>query len=424
MTPPPSGDIKMPVVPTFETEVLPNGAMLHVMPGGNQSIVKIEINVAAGSLRTSRALIASSTAELLSEGTEFHTAQEMAEALDFYGAYTWPKSSITRASVSSLCVERDLKHIVELVNEIIRHPAFPDEEVELYKAQEIQNFDMKMLKTPYLASRAMLHALYAPGCRYGRVARHEDYDNLTPQALRDFHAEAYRPNGAHIFVSGRPSDDDICFIAETFGTTDWQPGPTWEIPGPEYNKTSSRTMIEFDGEQTSVRVFRPIFNRSHPDMLPFGMANAALGGYFGARISQNLRERLGLTYGAYSTLNVNKFRGVHSISTEVKTGSHEQVVREIFNDMERLASECITDREMETLRGFMKGEMLHYFDSVLTSADTVAAFMLEDVNMDYVNDYYRIASDISKEEIRQMAAKWLVAGEYSVVCVGKGVGGE
>ncbi len=421
LTPPPSGDIKMPVIPSFTTQKLPNGAMLHVMPGGNQSIVKFEVCVSAGSLRCDRALVASATSELLTEGTQRHTAQEIAESLDFYGAYTWPASSIGRASLTSLCLERDLAPVLAIVNEILRQPTFPDEEVALYKAQELQNFDMKMMRTPFLASRAMLELLYESGSRYRRFALREDYDALTPEMLRTHHASSYRPNGAHIFVSGRPSDADIRLIAETFGSTDWEPGTDWEAPGPQYNPKPGRAMIEHDGEQTSVRISRPIFNREHPDLLPFQMANAAFGGYFGARLMQNLRERLGLTYGVYSTVNANKFRGVHTIATEVKTGSHKVVEKEIFNDMERLASEVITDREMETLRGFMMGEMLHFFDTIMTSADTVFTLLLDGVGTDYLSDFYRVARDITKEEVRDMAAKWFVPNEYSVVCVGKGV---
>jgi len=82
LTPPPSGDIKMPVIPSFTTQKLPNGAMLHVMPGGNQSIVKFEVCVSAGSLRCDRALVASATSELLTEGSQRHTAQEIAESLE------------------------------------------------------------------------------------------------------------------------------------------------------------------------------------------------------------------------------------------------------------------------------------------------------------------------------------------------------
>lgn len=421
-TPPRSGDIKMPVIPSFTSQKLLNGAMLHVMPGGNQPIVKVEVCVSAGSLRCERALVASATSELLTEGTRRHTSQEIAESLDYYGAYTYPASSIGRASLTSLCLERDLAPVLDIVNEVLRQPTFPDEEVALYKAQELQNFDMKMMRTSFLASRAMLELIYEPGSRYRRYAVREDYDALSPDMLRAHHASSYRPNGAHIFVSGRPSDADIRLIADTFGSTDWEPGEDWEAPGPQYKAKPGRAMVEYDGEQTSVRIARPIFNREHPDLLPFQMANAALGGYFGARLMQNLRERLGLTYGVYSTVNANKFRGVHNIATEVKTGSHNVVVKEIFNDMERLASELITDREMETLRGFMMGEMLHLFDTVMTSADTVFTLLLDNVGTDYLVDFYHVARDISKEEVRNMAAKWFVPSEYSVVCVGKGVG--
>lgn len=408
-------------MPEYVSERLDNGVMLHVMRGGHQPIVKVDISIAAGSLRADRALVASATAELLSEGTRRRGAQEIAEVVDFYGAHTWAESSAAQMSFAAVSLEKDLRAVVDIVSEVLREPAFPEREVELYKAQELQTFDMKMMRTPFLASRALLELLYAPG-RYSRYARREDYGALCPEVLREFHAKAYRPNGTHIFVSGRPKDEDVEYIAKVFGGSDWEQGEAWEAPGPEYNEGAGRRMIEYDSEQTSVKMARGTFTRGHRDNLPLQMANAAFGGYFGSRLMQNVRERLGLTYGIYSVATANRSRGTHTITSEVKAGSHGRVVEEIFREMERMGSSLLSDKEMETLRGYMMGEVLHYFETIMTSADTVFSLLLDGVTEGYIRDLFEVARDITASEVRDVAGRWFRPEEYSVVCVGRGVG--
>lgn len=419
--PPAYGDIKMPTVPSITSQTLPNGAVMHVLLGGSQPIVKVDVSLCAGPLVADRPLVGFASVNLLTEGTEAHTAKQIAETLDYYGASIWPSTNRWRATVSSLCLERDVRHIVGLLCEVIRRPAYQEDELELFKQQELQAFDVGELKSSTHASREYVNLLFEPGCVYSRLARRDDYKALTPQMLRAFHAKAYTANGMQIFVSGRPTDADVKFIADTFGSTDWAAGEAIDMSRPRYRPEPGKAMVEFDSEQTSVRMGRPLFGRDHEDFLAFQMVNAVFGGYFGSRLMQNLRERLGLTYGIYSGVSANRLGGSHTISAEVKTGSHEQVVSEVFKDMERLASECVSEREMETLRGFLMGDMLHFFDTVLTSADAIFGLLLDGQRPESLVELYDTMRDTSATEMRDMAAKWLAPSSYSVVCVGRGV---
>lgn len=419
--PPAYGDIKIPTVPSIASQTLPNGAVMHVLLGGSQPIVKVDVSLFAGPLVADRPLVGTAAVTLLSEGTEVHTAKQIAETLDYYGASIWPSTNAWRATMSSLCLERDVRHIVGLLSEMIRRPAYLDEELELFKQQELQAFDVSELKSSTRAAREFIKLLYEPGCIYSRRAGRDDYKALTPQMLRAFHAKTYTANGLQIFVSGRPTDADVKFIADTFGSTDWAAGEAIEMSRPLYRAEPGKAMVEFDSEQTSVRIGRPLFGRDHDDFLAFQMVNAAFGGYFGSRLMQNLRERLGLTYGVYSYISANRLGGSHAISAEVKTGSHEQVVSEVFKDMGRMASECVSEREMETLRGFLMGDMLHFFDTVLTSADAIFGLLLAGQRPESLVELYNTMRETSAGAMRDMAAKWLTPSSYSVVCVGRGV---
>lgn len=423
LTPPPSGDIRMPNIPPHTVRQLPNGVSLCVLLGGAQPVVKVEVCVRGGTARSERAAVARAAASLLTEGTEAHSAQEIAETLDFFGASIVPSCSLARASLSAVCLQRDVRKVVDLLHEILMRPAYPDKELDIYKAQELQNLEVQKLRSSNMASKLMAQTLYDDGDRRARFATRETFETLTSGLLREFHREAYVPNNAYVFVSGRPSDADVEFIAETFGAESWARGEDWMAAPPRFRHGARRKMVEHDGEQTSVRIARPLFDRKHPDFITFQLVNAAFGGYFGSRIMQNVRERLGLTYGIYSSVAVGNYCGTHSISSEVKTGSHEVVVEEVFREMRRMADSLLSPREMQTMRGYLLSEILRNFDTVFTTADAIFDLLLHGVDTGVFVELYDAVRDAGEEDIRGVAARWLVPEEYSVVCVGKGVQG-
>ena len=416
--PPLYGDISVPVVPSFSTTSLPNGVEMHVLRGGTQPIVKVDILVKAGCLRCDKPLVARAVADLMAEGTVNHTSKEIANMLDFYGASVWSAVTANACVVSMLCLSRDVVNVVPLFEEIVKHPAYPAEEVELYKAQELQSFDIRILKSSVNASRMMLKMLYADDDRHSRISRREDYvNNLTSENLAIYHKLAYRPKGARIFVSGLPSDDDLRIVADAFGSN-WEGGEEWKPQAPNFQDGVRSKFVNFEGQQTSLRMTRRAFERLHPDFLPMQVVNLALGGYFGSRLMQTLREKLGLTYGVSSYISSNRLYGLHGISTEIKVGTERKVIDVIKDDMRRLATEPIPDEELDGIRSVMLGELLRYFDSVISSAETLFSFVADDIPVSRVGEYYSIIRSITPSEVRDVAARWLDPDAYNIVCVG------
>src|SRR2546423_1382918 len=69
------------------TVILDNNILLHVINEGTQELVKIEFIFFAGKWFESRKAVAAATNTLLTEGTRHHTAQQIADIFDYYGAF-------------------------------------------------------------------------------------------------------------------------------------------------------------------------------------------------------------------------------------------------------------------------------------------------------------------------------------------------
>ena len=412
------GKISMPALPQYEVSSLPNGAMLYVMRGGEIPMARLDVYVPAGHTRSSRALVSRATANMLVEGTPRISGVQLSDKFEFFGSYYGASASIFNTVFSSVFLSKDLMEVASLVRQCVLESSFPDHEFEVLKSNLLQAWKVNCMKTKFLAACNMAHLLYAEGDRFGRTASQDDYMNLSPEMLRSFHAECYDPAGACIFLGGQVSDADIAFVARLFGS-DWHSKGSWSRPTPAFAPTPKTEFVNFDSQQTSLKMCRPVMNVDDPDYMKFLVVDAILGGYFGSRLMQNLRERLGLTYGIRSCVNSESSVCVHSIDSEIRSGEHQRALDEIRAEIVRLRSEPVPMAELETVRGFLLGELLTDFSNFYSAMDIATQSIVSNRPLQRHRDFYDQICSITPDEILSVARKWLDPDAYFVSIVGK-----
>lgn len=416
------GDIQMPVIPTVTSSTLANGVAMHVLRGGSLPVVKVDVVVRASALRSDKPGTAGLTMELLGQGTVNHTAKELANTIDFYGAYLSSGKVSSDSTVITLqCLRRDLANLLPIFEEIVKQPTFPQDEIDICVESKVQDLDVNKLKTSYNASVQMLKALYADGDRNARILQREDLLAINTEQLLNFHQQTYRPAGALVFVTGLPTDDDLRLVADSFGTN-WDGGEAWKEPAPAFRNEVCQKFVNFEGKQTSFRMVRRTIDRRHPDYWPLQVAVAILGGgSLSSRLMQTLREKMGLTYGIYSSMPSSKFDSFMVISSELKKGSERKAIEVIGQEMQRLSTELVPTDELDSIRGVLLGDLLQQFDSVITSASTLLSCITNNVDPSEIVDSYNVIKSITPEEVRDVAARWFQPDKFHVICVGPGV---
>ena len=259
--------------------------------------------------------------------------------------------------------------------------------------------------------------VYEKGCPYGRFATDKTFEEMSVEDLRAFHDEAYTQTGARIFISGQPSETDVSMIADKFGAN-WRSGNEWSLPTPKLKDHFGESITDMKSEQTSVVMVNKVMGKDHPEFMPFRIVDTVLGGYFSSRLMQNLRERLGLTYGVGSWLTSFPDFSLHYIRTDVKKGEHERVVDEIRKEIRNLCEAPISKEEMEMVRNFMLGDLSRMFDTTLTAADTVMGLLSAGTDEKRSQVFYDTLTSATPEMLLEVARKWLDADAYGVSVAG------
>lgn len=409
-------EIKFPHINKFETQLLPNGATLHTMIGGTQPVVKIDIFIKAGSLDSEKPCVAQATSMLIQEGTQISTAAQIAEKIDYLGAYISQKISLEYTHVSILCLAKHVEEISLLVNEMLTQSTFSEKSVEEYKDRAMQEMNINMQKTSFLARRALRNKLFVEGNRHGRIAEIDNWKSIQRSDLIEYYTKYYSPQGAQIFISGLPSATDIKKVINILGEswTSKQKNNNEYIP--KFNQDKQQINIEYpNAQQASLCMGYVTIEPSATDYCGLVILTTLLGGYFGSRLMSNLREEKGLTYGIGSHLQSNRKYTILGISSELNPNSIEMAIDEINAEMRRLQTEPIEEDELSTLTNYIKGDILRSFDNSITTADTLSQLMLAGYPQNYNRQLFDLCNTITAEDIIQLSNKYLIPDKFQIV---------
>jgi predicted Zn-dependent peptidase len=176
--------------------------------------------------------------------------------------------------------------------------------------------------------------------------------------------------------------------------------------------------------QSAIRIGRILFPRQHPDFVGMQVVATILGGYFGSRLTQNLREERGYTYGVMAAMVNLRHAGYLAIATEVAAEATGDAIEQIFAEMERLKTEPVSEDELENVRRSMLGEVMRILDGPFGIVDVV----IENIQIEgsdtsgahnYINDFIRRVEATTPERIRELARKYLDRDAFTTVIVGK-----
>jgi len=403
-------------------QALPNGARLHLLANEAQPVLRLQVVLPAGKLQEPQPGVSQLTARLLTEGTATRSAREVADMVAFYGASLDCEPGPDRTTLTLYCLARHLPTLLPLVVEVLAAPSFPEDELRQLQTRLSQNMRVERQKTSYRASEEFNRQLFGEESAYGRPFDEESFNHLTVAELRAFHAAAYAPAGAEIFLSG---DVAAAAVAVAAQLGQWQPAtgaapaalPT--EPGLLDTPPTGLVTVPVAGSiQASLRVGRrwPALTEANtPELL---LLVKVLGGYFGSRLMRNIREDKGFTYGIHASVVAREQGVALVIGTDVNGESVAATRHEIAAELTRLQTEPLDDDELETVKNYTLGKLLGETTTVFEQADRYRYVLLQHLRPDYYAELARRTQAATAAELLALARTYLSPADMLTVVAG------
>jgi zinc protease len=402
--------------------ILDNGIKVFSIHAGTQDILKIEFVFEAGTWYQDKKLQAFSTLNMLTEGTSKHTAAELAEIFDFYGAYVETESERDYTYVSLYTLNKNLENLLPFFAEMIRDSVFPEKELSVFLTNTRQEQMFSMQKVNYTARVKFAEQLYGPAHPYGQSPLMEDYDRIGTADLRSFYRKFYIAENARIITSGKIPENLYDKLNRYFGDPSFCGKTKKEEITHQIISSADKKRVypKEKALQSGIRIGKILFPRNHPDYIGMAVLSTILGGYFGSRLMSNIREDKGYTYGIGSGIISFRHSGFFYITSDVGADVREKAVSEVYKEIGRLCSEPVPEEELNLVRSYMIGAFMRNIDGPFAIAERFLSTL--DYNLDfkeYYNRYLKTIRTISSDNIKRLAIKYLNQDSFFEAIAGK-----
>lgn len=402
-----------------QKHVLSNGIPVYYVNAGSQDVVKIDFVFEAGTWFQPFNMVASICNSMLEEGSVAYTAAEIAERFDFYGAYLQLMVDQSYGYVNIVSLGKHLSSILELTEDIIKHPVFPQYELEVMIDKSKQKFLLENEKVRTLCQKKFTQVLFGHAHPYAIKNKLEDFNHINREVLVEFYKSYYHSDNCRILLAGKVDKAVLEMLEARFGGNDWSGSPVKKLSFPINPNPHKHHFVEKpDGLQSALRVGKFWVDKKHPDFHALSILVTILGGYFGSRLMTNIREEKGYTYGIGSFVLPLKYASYLIISTEVGNEYVEPTIKEIAFEMNRLQTELVPEDELETVKSYLLGEFLRDFDGPFALAGSFKA--INDYGLDYTfyDDYLKVLRSVTSEEILRLAQQYLNMEDFYIVVAG------
>ena len=397
-----------------------NGLKVLVFDSEAQDMVRIEWIVDHLFTDEDQALLNTGVCELLPEGTPTLSSTQIAELIDFHGAFLIPEVGYDRSSLTLFSLNKHLKELLPAVKDMLTNAVFPDKELATYIRNNKQKLQVSLQKNSFLARRLFNKALFGD-TRYGYVPEMDDYDGLTGERLSKLFTQQYRPSNCTLVISGKVTVDVIRQLEDLFGR-DWvehtDATPAGTMPDMPVADGMLKVEVREESVQSAIRMGCLSIQRSHPDFPGLQVLNTVFGGYFGSRLMTNIREDKGYTYGISSGLISLKHTGFLTLASEVGADVTAATLQEIEREIDRLRDELVTEEELSLVKNYMMGSLLGSLENIFSHADKFKNVYFSGLDLDYYQYYTSVVNAITPDEINRLAKTYLAYDKLVKVVVG------
>jgi zinc protease len=421
---PAPGAIRPMVFPRIERRRLENGVAVLTAPHGDLPIVTVELvlDVGAAGDPARKAGLAYLVANALETGTRDRTADQIAWEMERLGVELESEASWDATAVRITVPRERLEPALALFADLIRHPSFPEAEVDRLRDEQLATLLQRQKEPRALANDMAAHFIFAADVPYARplIGTTASVEQLTRDDVSAFHQTHYLPNAASLLFVGAIDAEHAASLADCyFGT--WPAGQPQAaefevIPGVE-----TRTVFVVDrpgAVQSEIRIGDVGVAREHQDYFPLLVMNTILGGAFTSRLNMSLRERHGFTYGARSGFAFRRRPGPFVVQTAVATEVTARAVEEAIKEMAALREEGATEQEVSNARDYLRGILpleLQTTDQLASRLADLVIFHLPD---DYFQQYRDRIAAVTPEDVLRVAREHLRLDRLAIVVVG------
>ena len=408
----------------------PSGVKVYLVQSPGIPMVDVQIDFDAGGRRDPREQIglASVTASMASRGVMADGAapaldeNSLSEAWADLGASFGASAGSDRMSFSlrSLTYPDLLPKAVQLAARQLGRPGFPADVWRRERERMVAGLRESGTRPATVAARAFSAAVFGQH-PYGFEATEATLARIEVADMQRLYTSLITPCRAKVSIVGalsRAQADEL--VASLFaGLAAGACIPLAAVAEVEPLAAAREIRIPFESAQAHVLIGQPGIRRNDPDFFAITVGNYILGGGgFVSRLSEEVRQKRGLSYSVYSFFSPGLHAGAFTVGLQTRPDQATQAVAVSREVLERFVLGGPTAAELESAKANLVGGFALQIDSNRKLLGSVANIAWNNLALDYLDSWTQQVQKVSVDDIRNAFARRLQPQSMVTVVVG------
>jgi zinc protease len=368
-------------------------------------------------------------ARVLDRGTMKRSADAIADDLDGRGASLSVIAGRHQMALAATCLTDDFTAVLSLVADVSRHPRFADAEIVTRKETLITSIRQEEDNPASVAADAFMKTLYGDH-PYSRQVRGSvtGVESIRRQDVVRFHQKGFDPGGIIVIVVGDIEQDAaIAAVKKQFG--DWpaagkstSPQGAGAVVVPEAPAIKERKLVTVampGKSQADVVYGFTGIRRLDADYTAMSVMNNALGQYaIGGKLGDSIREKQGMAYYVYSSLDATFGQGPFAIRAGVAAANIDKTIASIDAELKTLIDTGFTQQEIDESKSFMIGALPRQLETNAAIASFLLSIETFGLGLDYDERLPGLIGAVTKEAADAAARRLLDPARATIAVAG------
>ncbi|MCX2860254.1 pitrilysin family protein [Paucibacter sp. PLA-PC-4] len=347
-------------------------------------------------------------------------AADIAFVAESLGASLEIGDGSTSGSLGLTLATPQLDDGLALLADLLQRATLPPAEIERARAELIASFRLS-LSDPALLAQLLGQRLFWGDSPAGQIATPASLARLRREDLLAFQRQQLRPDSTTLILAGDLDLGQARALAEShFG--DWR---SLRPAGPALQPLRAQplpvrtVLLDLSGAgQSAVQLLAPYPGSEDAAAQRTGMlANAVLGQGYSARLSQEVRIKRGLSYGAVSQVETLPGAGTLSAYTQTQHGRAGEVARLMAAELVRLGREPVGETELAARRASLIGAYARQLETTAGLAGLVSEHLQQGRDLATLAQLPQQLAAVRAEPLREFAARYWRADSLRTVVV-------
>jgi len=411
--------------PEVESWQAASGARVLYVASRPLPMLDVAVDFPGGSSRDlpQQSGVASMTLRMMGKGTKSLDENRISEQLASVGARLSPRFDLDRSGyvLRTLSDPNARDVALEVLRGIVVSPSFPADVLEREKARTIAAIEEGNTRPGVIAELTFNRLIYGAH-PYGAPDSGEpdSVAALKRDDLMAFHRRYYVAHDAVVTIVGDVSKLEAKRIAEDL-TRDLPRAnePLAALPPVAPLTTSTEVVIPHAASQAHIYIGMPGVRRGDPDYFPLWIAGQILGGGgMTSMLNEELREKRGLTYSAFSYFSPYSLPGPFAIRLQTRKDQAWQALDVAMTTLQRFVADGPTEEQLQAAKRYVIGGFALNIDSNAELVGYVAMVGFYQLPLDYLDRFPEQISKVTLSEVNDALRRRLDPSKMVTVVVG------